>query len=102
PSHTNPLRQVIVNTHSPGLVRFIHARDPGGLLIAKLVSIRSPAGSPTHALRLVPVIGTWRTNASGDAGLGLADLIDYLSPHKAHYDNPPGAQLTLLAQDDDP
>ncbi|MCA9682450.1 MAG: AAA family ATPase, partial [Myxococcales bacterium] len=61
PSHTNPLRQVIVNTHSPGLVRFIHARDPGGLLIAKLVSIRSPAGSPTHALRLVPVIGTWRT-----------------------------------------
>ncbi|NVB36963.1 AAA family ATPase [Pseudenhygromyxa sp. WMMC2535] len=102
PSALNPLRQIIVNTHSPGLVRFVHARNPGSLLIAKLVSMRGPFEKETRALRLLSLSRTWRTEHSQDEGLGLADLIDYLSPSERHYENPPGAQLALLAQEGEP
>jgi hypothetical protein len=54
------LRQVIVNTHSSALVREIYKRTPEDLLMASGAFIGRPDGSSTHALRLHPMVETWR------------------------------------------
>lgn len=85
PGRDNPMRQVIVNTHSPAVVQLM---APDDLLFAD-VAPRSAgdASSPRGALRLRPMLRTWR-DPEGRRGVGKADLITYLS-------EPPGAQLTL-------
>jgi predicted ATPase len=82
PQVDNPLRQVIVNTHSPGVVQLM---EPGDLLVAseRVVDV---GGSRVSALRLDGIQATWRTDASG--GASRADLLPYL-------ESPPGAQTTL-------
>lgn len=55
-----PLRQVIVNTHSSELVREVYRHAPGDLLMASRALIGRPAGSSTNALRLHPMVETWR------------------------------------------
>jgi predicted ATPase len=80
----NPFRQVIINTHSPGVVQLI---PPDDLLFADSRPVE-PNQAPS--LRLRPIRGTWRNDAESDAGawVGKADLVEYLTA-------PPGAQLTL-------
>jgi predicted ATPase len=72
-----PERQIIVNTHSPVFVRHVHQQAPEDLLMARLVGMTNPEGSPTRALRLKPLVGTWRCHDDVQ-GVGLAALIDYL------------------------
>jgi predicted ATPase len=55
-----PLRQVIVNTHSPALVQEVYRHTPEDLLMATGPLIRGPAQTPTHILRLHPMVNTWR------------------------------------------
>ncbi len=83
PAADNPVRQVIVNSHSPGVVQLV---SPGDLLVAteRYVEID---GSVIMALRVDGVRGTWRTSPSDD-GASKADLLPYL-------ENPPGAQIAL-------
>lgn len=89
PALDNPLRQVIVNTHSPGVVQLV---DPADLLVAseRIVEVD---GTPVSALRLDGIRGTWRTKdvdgrtRKGD-GATKADLLPYL-------ESPPGAQTEL-------
>jgi predicted ATPase len=86
PAPDNPLRQVIVNTHSPGVVQLV---EPADLLVAaeRFVQID---GSSVMALRLDGMSGTWRTvNAKGAT---KADLLPYL-------ESPPGAQTRLQFDD---
>jgi predicted ATPase len=99
PSGTNPFRQVIVNTHSPGFVRLVYARDPGALLLAKLATIRGPSGKPVRTLRLEPLEGTWRA-AEANVGVDLVEFLDYLEPDSRTYDIAPGSQLSLVAKDE--
>lgn len=82
PGSDNPMRQVIVNTHSPAVVQLI---GPADLLYAD--SGADPNHSGHRVLRLRPMKGSWR-DRNGTSSVGKIDLISYLS-------HPPGAQLSL-------
>lgn len=70
----NPLRQVMVNTHSP---RFVAAQERADLLLALPIALSSPDG-PITSVSFVPMAGSWR---SGDSGFGASKALvaDYLT-----------------------
>lgn len=81
PDQDNPFRQVIINTHSPGLVMLSHEDD---LLLAEERQLGKE--KPTrHGLVLRPFQGSWRTKDSpGKPSLPggtftRADLLEYLA-----------------------
>lgn len=80
----NPLRQVIVATHSPA---FVQLQNHDDLVFALEATVRTPDGLRVEVLRCQPLEGTWR--ASHGRSVGLATIIDYLTA-------PPGAQLSLV------
>ncbi|WP_018351559.1 AAA family ATPase [Longispora albida] len=84
---TNPFRQVIVNTHSPGVVQVC---DPQDLLLAELLPQQAPDGSVTSALTLLPFKDSWRA-ASGITTFSEADIVPYLTA-------PSGTQLRLPSE----
>jgi predicted ATPase len=84
PGDDNPLRQVIVNSHSP---TFVQLQRPEDLLFAKTATVRGPKGRPSRTLRLVPVHDTWRAQ-SGSNSVNQAEILAYLS-------KPIGAQMSL-------
>ena len=70
----NPLRQVIVSTHSPVIAAHTQKND---LLFADLRDApRHPLGS-VRSLVLRPINGTWR-DASEQAPASLGDMIKFL------------------------
>ena len=85
PGDDNPLRQVIVTTHSPGLVQRC---DPEDLLLAETHPRPAPDGSVARALALLPCKNSWRTYDDRLASFTKADVI----PHIA---GQPNARLTL-------
>jgi predicted ATPase len=76
PGLDNPVRQVIVNTHSPVVVQVI---NPNDLLFASGKPIEFEDGSIYNALELRPMRGSWRAEAKGSRPIGKADLIPYLT-----------------------
>ena len=84
PDETNPFRQVIVNTHAPGVVQLC---DPSDLLLAELAPHRTAEGNSVRALTLLPFRGSWRTQ-SASRSFSEADVLSYLTA-------PTGAQLQL-------
>lgn len=84
PDSGNPFRQVIVNTHAPGVVQLC---DPKDLLLAESRPFRTPEGTVTRALSLVPYKGSWRTTPDSGS-FSEADIVSYLTA-------PVGAQLRL-------
>ncbi|TDT14781.1 putative ATPase [Ilumatobacter fluminis] len=84
PGPDNPLRQVIVNTHSPAVVALM---DGGDLLYARLVP-DDRAGRRREALRLLGMQDSWRA-VEGVPVATRADLLPYLA-------TPPGAQISLF------
>ena len=84
PSKRNPMRQIIVATHSPLFVQLLSKDD---LLFATAATVQSAATTPTAALRLRPLERTWRSS-SADPGVGLGTVLVYLT-------TPPGAQIRL-------
>ena len=73
-----PLRQLIINTHSPELVREIHEHAPDDLLMASTALTSGPDGREARALRLHPLRGTWRCRP-GVRGVSLP-LYSYIPP----------------------
>ena len=78
----NPLRQVIVATHSP---YFVQLQSPEELVIAKNPAVKASAGEAIWPLRCHPLAGTWRIpKQQGDKpaaiGLGKLELQSYLLP----------------------
>ena len=73
----NPLRQVIVATHSP---YFVQLQDKNDLVLAK--NARTEAGSRgvVHRLKCQPQTGSWRCLASGQQGVDRISLQSYLIP----------------------
>src|SRR5262249_23579706 len=70
----NPMRQIIVNTHSPGVVTWV---PQDTLILADATEqIRDGKGERPLVLRGVP--GTWRVEAGEQAS--LVPLLSYLSP----------------------
>jgi predicted ATPase len=83
PGADNPLRQVIVNTHSPGVVQLVGEDD---LLFAS----EHPVGvNGTHlsALQVVGMQGSWRAPTAHE-GATRADILPYLVSQ-------PGRQIAL-------
>ncbi len=89
PGADNPLRQVIVNTHSP---LFVQLQDPSDLLYAEQTRVKLPSGRATTTLRCRPLLeGAERPNwrlTGGGIGVGKATIIAYLT-------QPRGAQIAL-------
>lgn len=71
----NPLRQVIVNTHSPSIVRQV----PEDSLVVADLAEAIERGRRSAVVRFRGLAGTWRRE-SGGASLG--DLLAYLSPEE--------------------
>ena len=75
----NPLRQVIVATHSPC---FVQLQDKEDLVLAKSHMVRSPSGElDEHLLQCLPYQGTWRCSDQRE-GMNLLSLQAYLMPPK--------------------
>jgi hypothetical protein len=73
-SPANPLRQVLINTHSPSVVAEVPDHT---LLMAKLV----PGSEDTEQAILLPLQGTWRTAGADDVRtVAKGDLLAYLNP----------------------
>lgn len=84
PGPDNPLRQVIVNTHSQAVVRLVGGDD---LLMAATEFIEED-GVERSSLKLRPVKDSWRAKLPESQPVGKADLIPYLTA-------PAGSQLSL-------
>lgn len=89
PGDDNPMRQVIVNTHSPGVVQLV---SPDDLLLAATTTLAAAAG-PREVLRTRGIIGSWRDQRDHN-GVAKVSFTDYLLP-------PEGSQLHLSFQGDD-
>ncbi|MFI6321306.1 AAA family ATPase [Nonomuraea sp. NPDC050556] len=84
PGIENPFRQVIVNTHSPGVVQLC---EPEDLLLAEVVHKKVSDGSVVSSLSLLPFRGSWRATANTPT-FSEVDLIEFLTP-------PPGRHIQL-------
>ena len=78
----NPLRQVIVATHSP---YFVQLQSPEEIVVAKNPALRAVSGKAVRPLRCYPLQGTWRdkkNDAEGGSarGVGKIELQSYLVP----------------------
>ncbi|WP_327681634.1 AAA family ATPase [Kitasatospora sp. NBC_00458] len=85
PGGDNPFRQVLINTHSPGVVQLV---DRNHLLFADSVLRRLDDGTLARSLQLRPLRGTWRASEGDRDYVTKADILPYLT-------TPPGAQTTL-------
>ena len=85
PGPDNPFRQVLINTHSPGVVQLV---DPQDLLYADTTAVRTEDGTIARTARLRPLAETWRAEQANGAYVTKADILPYLM-------TPAGAQLTL-------
>jgi predicted ATPase len=86
PGPDNPVRQVIVNTHSPAVVQLV---GRGDLLLATEQLLSVHGSTPRRCLRVDGIVGSWRDGRDGRPGALEASLFDYLTP-------PPGAQFSLF------
>ncbi len=72
----NPLRQVIINTHSPNVVQLVPADS---LLVAQLRERVNPDGGRSQYVVYQPMENTWRTKVdSSYTPLSLGQLLAYL------------------------
>ncbi|MCK9875638.1 AAA family ATPase [Frankia sp. Ag45/Mut15] len=83
PGDENPLRQVVVNTHSPFYVQYQNDDDIILAVPASLLRDKRPA----LTVRLVPLADSWRAR-SGIPSVGRGAIAEYLEPR-------PNGQLTL-------
>lgn len=82
----NPLRQVIVSTHSPVVV----ARVPHeSLLFADHSDVSTALSGQLKALRLRPMAHTWRTRKSDQPVITKGEVLHYLGSMKDSGDDPP-------------
>ena len=74
----NPLRQVIVNTHSPAVVQLV---PEDSLLVAKAFEIIGGQEWRSTGVEFRPLPDTWRTRVvGGPPPVGMGDLLAYLNP----------------------
>ena len=78
----NPLRQVIVATHSP---YFVQLQSPEEIVLAKNTAVKSPSGGAVWPLKCYPLQDSWRdrTESEDDTkrsnGVGTLELQYYRS-----------------------
>ncbi len=81
----NPLRQVIINTHSPGVVQLV---SQDSLLLAESKGAMAPTGVRYRRVVYSPLPNTWRTKIDGNSykPVSLGRLLGYLLPTKGSED----------------
>jgi predicted ATPase len=72
----NPLRQVIVNTYSPSVVRRVLDAD----LLVAVPHEYIVDGGRFRSVRFRPLPGTWRDNVDPGTSVSRGMLLDYLNP----------------------
>ena len=77
----NPLRQVIVATHSP---YFVQLQDKNDLMLAKNARTAARDRGIVHRLKCQPHSGSWRCSASRQQGIDKLSLQSYLIPPRRH------------------
>ena len=84
----NPLRQVIINTHSPSVVQLV---PEDSLLVAELKETRSDNGVRYKRVVYNPLKGTWRTKIDKNQyyAVSLGQLLSYLLPASLPDDGSP-------------
>lgn len=98
----NPLRQVIVNTHSPSVVAQV---PDSSLLIAELRELTSD-GKPFTALSFACLPNTWRTLVPGTNVVSRGRVLEYLSPiassdnWRFRSEQLPGSRKRVIDRDD--
>ena len=76
----NPLRQVIINTHSPSVVACV---DEGALIAAREARVRDVGGADAY-VTFHPLPGTWRSEAQPEVTpMPVGALLAYLDPMRA-------------------
>jgi predicted ATPase len=75
-SDDNPMRQIIVATHSPVLVGL---ENPDDLIYADIVKVKSARGKPTSTIRCKSLKESWRATGGSGGVLERASIIAYLS-----------------------
>ena len=73
----NPLRQVIVATHSP---YFVMLQDKADLVLARHRMWKSDSGEFLHSLKCSPCKDTWRCYGEAQNHVDLIELQSYLLP----------------------
>ena len=71
-----PLRQVIINTHSPAVAMQV---PEDSLLLAEPVTM-TQGGRSFQALRLLSLSGTWRETSNNGPSIAKGSLLAYLNP----------------------
>jgi len=71
----NPLRQVIINTHSPAVVQLV---PEDSLLVAESKEALSPSGLHYQRATYSPLPGNWRLASGETRFVSLGDLLGYL------------------------
>lgn len=72
----NPLRQVIVNTHSPSLTMEVSPED---LVLAKAHDVKMNAGRYSRGVGFFWLSDTWRAKADPDHIAPIGDILPYLN-----------------------
>lgn len=93
----NPLRQVIINTHSPSVVRIV---PDDALLVAKTEEMELDGRYFTRCV-LGCLPHTWREKTSSSAIISKSELISYLSPvpPPGHADPAPNVRRVMDRKD---
>ncbi|KAB7729106.1 AAA family ATPase [Rudanella paleaurantiibacter] len=78
----NPLRQVIINTHSPSVVQLV---EDDNLLVAERKEAKSPNGIRFSQVVYSPLESTWRTKIENNTykAVSMGMLLGYLLPPNA-------------------
>ncbi len=87
----NPLRQVIVNTHSPAVVMQV---PDDCLLLAELREIVRD-GERFKALSFASLAGTWRADPGGARVVSRGRLLAYLNPAIPEHSGPTGRKRVI-------
>ncbi|WP_413732433.1 MULTISPECIES: AAA family ATPase [unclassified Shewanella] len=86
-SEVNPLRQMVIATHSPIMVQL---QDINDLVLADVVKVKGPFGRPANTIRCKPIFKSWRSNKldAGCSTVSISSIMTYLKV-------PEGAQISM-------
>ena len=96
----NPLRQVIVNTHSPAVVSQV---PEDSLLVAESKETVNETGERFDRLSCSGLPGTWRAGEDGGGVVSLGKLLSYLNPvlsKAVHAGDGPGGSPRVVDRPD--
>jgi len=88
PGEENPMRQILIATHSPVLVTL---EDPNDIIYADVVKIKGPDGKPASTIRCKSLKDSWRS-IEGEHILDKGSIAAYLAL-------PPNSQISLGLED---